>query len=129
MSIDLRSRVIRGGALQRKEVQLVVDGELLVIDMLSLSSADRGEILNTCMTTNDEGESVADQAKLGPRLVVKCAVAHGTTDRIFSDADVDVVGSLDAAFLDPLVKAGVQISGLAGESLKVAEGNSGKTTG
>lgn len=131
---NLRQQLADRGALKSELVTLVgADGETMVVEVRELTAGARGRVLNTCMITRaveggDETESVPDQEKIGPALVIASARDPQTHELIFGEADAEMVANLSSSVVDPIVKVCMRVSGLTGQAAKSAEKNSAPTT-
>jgi hypothetical protein len=131
LNMNLRSKLLQGGAVPREPVDVIVDGEKLTIECRGLSAAARGRLMTTSMvkvSDEDDAEERIDLAKVAPELVIEGAYDPATGERIFSEADLEVVGSMSAGFLDPIIASVSKLSGLSQAAAKVMEGNSVATT-
>lgn len=132
--MDIRSKLLNGGAVPRENVTITINGEAVVVECRGMSAVARGRLMTSSMVKvsgdddDSEGEERIDLAKITPEMVIECTYTPGTETRIFSPADRDVVGALSATFLDPLFTKISQLSGLGAKESKTMEGNSVPTT-
>lgn len=135
MSQDIKKRLFDAASRRRKTVTLGSGDSAVEVDVMSLSGNARGRILNSCVlptaSVDDDddadeeiGADKMDMAKMGPELVIECTVHKGTSDKVFAEADRDMIGESDAAFFDPIIKTASELSGLGKSAAKTAEGNS-----
>jgi len=123
--IELRNALFTAGASPSEVVSIKLpNGSELNVEVRGLSQLARGRLMDECMTLNEEGEQEAMSVeKMSPRIVIESCYVPGTSERVFTEGDLEAVGSLSATFLDPLFKKAVALSGLGKDQLKVAEGN------
>jgi hypothetical protein len=127
--MKLRDKLLSKGGVKKEVITITADdGETMQVEVRGLGSMERGRLMTQATTTSDDGESsVVDLAKLSPQLVISCAYDPETGERLFSEADVEVLGELSATFLDPIINAASRLSGMSKSAVKEAEGNSGAT--
>lgn len=129
--MDLRSKLLKGGAVPRKTIDVIVDGEVVKIECRGLSAESRGRLMTTSMvkvSDDEDAEERVDLAKVSPELVIEGAYDPETGARIFSEADRDAVGAMSAGFLDPIISTVSALSGLSQKASTAMEGNSATTT-
>jgi hypothetical protein len=128
---DLRTLLFSGGELPREKVTIMVKDAPVEVEVVGLSSDARGQLLSTCMrqVENEDGEkdTEVDLQKLGPELIIHCAVVPGSEEKLFGEADRDMLGSKAATYLDPIVKMATKLSGLGESAAKAARKNSSAT--
>jgi hypothetical protein len=124
--------LIARGAVKTEPLTIGAGDDAIRIEARGLSAGQRGAILTDCVVDkagpDGESTSVTDLAKLGPALVIAGAFDPETREPIFGEADRDVVASLDASFLDPIIAAVGRLSGISAASAASAEKNSDATT-
>ncbi len=127
--MDLRNALLSKGSVKKEVITVPCDdGSVLSVEVHGLTAEARGRIMTTSMMKDEDGESVTDIAKMTPQLIIAGAFDPDSGEPIFSAIDAEILGTLSATFLDPIITAVTRLSGMSLAAAKEAEGNSAATT-
>lgn len=128
---ELRGKVFKGAARKRATVTLGSGDDAVEVDVVSLSNDARALLMNECriVKVDDDGDAESgdmelDLGKMSIALVIECTYVKGTNERLFTEADRDVIGESDAGYFTEVVQTASTLSGLSKAARKEAEGNS-----
>lgn len=122
--MGLRDKIREIQDIQIVEVPVPEWGETLRVR--GLTGAERDQFEGALMKVSSNGGRTASmQISTGNvrALLVSLSVIDENGQRIFSDADVDWLGKKSATALDRIASKAMELSGLSGETLEIAEKN------
>ena len=126
--LDIRSKLMAGGALPHERLVVQCNGEAVEVEMRGLSAGARGRVMQSGAITNTDGEQVVNLALFQPEVVALCTYVPDTNERVFEDTDQESIAELAAPFLDQLFLVASRLSGLSVADAKTAAGNSAGIT-
>lgn len=97
--------------LRPKVEQIEVPGTDLVVSVRGMRGFERDAFESSMFVEGEEGKRMVDTKNLRARLVSLCVVDE-KGDRLFSEAEAESLGAIDAAALDALYTAAQRLSGI-----------------
>lgn len=113
-----RNEILAAQDLPREEVRVKEWGGTVIVR--GLTGAERDAYEASLL----QGRGVINYENARAKLLVRCLVDE-QGERLFSDADVDILGAKSAAVLDRLFSVAARLSGLQPGDVEELMGNSG----
>lgn len=131
MTSNNRNRFVqRGTTLKTQRLTLTLPDGPLELELREVTADRRGDILDACARTNEDGENTGvDQKKLVPEVLIACVFDPETGAPMFTAADRELIGGMSASFIDEVFAPAAALSGLTNASQEELKGNSGATAG
>jgi hypothetical protein len=117
-----KSQILQAVDIKTSEVAVPEwGGDVLVREF---SGADRDAFESSMVRINAEGQRETDLSNMRAKLVAMCLVDHETGERMFSDAELALLGKKSAAALQRVFEVAQRLNGLSADDVKDAEKNS-----
>lgn len=107
---------------QRKEKVYVEEWDA-EIEVRSMTGKERAALLRKCMVRDDKGEKEVDIEKMTVYAIISCCYDPETGEKLFEEADRDMLNSKNAGALQRLSETVLELSGLSETAKEKARKN------
>ena len=122
MPILKRDEILNKDDREKKEIEVPEWGGSVIVQALSAAERDSWETGD--VVKDDFGNYTNNTVNVRARLVAKCCV-NEAGERIFSDADVELLGKKAGAVVDRLFWVARRLSKLSNKDIEDLEKNAG----
>jgi hypothetical protein len=131
--MNRRQKLLQGkrAMVPRQIVSINTGDELVDVEVRGLSAGARGDVMAAAVITETDADGDThqrtDNAKLSIALLIHCAYDPESQEPLFAEADRELLQTLNAKYLDPVILAASKLSGIDDASADDAEKNSART--